>query len=75
MQRTLEQLEREAQKLPRKERAKLAEALLASLDRSESLHQAWVAEAGRRAEQIDAGKTTTMTVEEVLADLDSVVDG
>jgi putative addiction module component (TIGR02574 family) len=63
----IDALEKEVLRLPAKERARLADLLLSSLDElSESdLERVWLAEAQRRAEQIDSGATQLIPFEEV----------
>jgi putative addiction module component (TIGR02574 family) len=60
-------LEKEVLRLPPEERARLAELLLSSLDElSESdLERVWLAEAQRRAEQIDSGASQLIPSAEV----------
>ena len=70
---TREQLENEAQSLPREERAKLAEALIASLDDESKIDRAWLHEAERRAAELDSGAVEGIPAEEVFAELDSLV--
>jgi len=63
----LEALEREALKLPAKDRARLAQELLESLDEllPQEFDRLWLEEAGRRAAQIDAGEVELVSSEEV----------
>lgn len=67
---SLEKLRDEAMKLAPEARAKLAQALLASLeDLSEAeIEQLWVDEARRRDEEIDAGQVFLRPADEVLQD-------
>ncbi len=71
---TREQLENEAQSLPREERARLAEALIASLDEEAEMERAWLAEAERRAAELDSGAVQSIPAEEVFSELDSLVN-
>jgi len=70
MPHTPDELLEEALKLPAKRRAELAEALLSSLDQSPDaepgvLAQEWLAEATKRAAEIDAGVVRTIPATEV----------
>ncbi len=47
---TIEQLEAEAMQLPAHHRARLAEALIASLDEEAEIEQIWADEAERRGQ-------------------------
>ena len=62
-------IEREALHLPPSERAKLAHSLLLSLDNMSDaeLHDAWLSEAQRRADEIDQGLVELVSAEEVSA--------
>ena len=64
---TLEQLEAAALSLSPEERARLAERLLASLEDDPEITAAWVAEARRRNEEIEAGRVVPIPAEEVFA--------
>lgn len=66
---TIEQLEHEVLKLPLHVRARLAERLIASLDEETEIEAAWIEEAKRRVERIEAGETETRPVEEVLREI------
>lgn len=67
---SLDELKEEALKLAPEARAKLAHALLASLeDLSEAeIERLWVNEALRRDEEINTGKVTLRPANEVLKD-------
>ena len=67
---SIKELKDEAMKLAPEARAKLAHALLASLeDLSEAeIELLWAAEALRRDDEIDAGKVSLRPAEEVLKD-------
>lgn len=67
---SLEELKAEAMKLNPEARAKLAHALLESLeDLSEAeVERLWVEEAIRRDEEIDSGKVSLRQADEVLKD-------
>lgn len=60
-------LERDALKLPPEDRARLASELLDSLDElpPQEIAQLWLAEASRRATQIDAGEVELVAGDEV----------
>lgn len=62
-----EQIEDKALRLPEEERAKLAQKLLLSLDAlSESeIAEDWLAEAQRRAKELDAGVVQPISAEDV----------
>ncbi|CAD6877020.1 MULTISPECIES: addiction module protein [Methylomonas] len=62
-------IEREALHLPAAERAKLAHNLLLSLENlsDAELHEAWLDEAQRRADEIDQGLVELISAEEVSA--------
>lgn len=70
---TREQLENEAQSLPREERARLAETLIASLDEDAEIERAWMDEAERRAAELDSGAVESVPAEDVFSELDSLV--
>ena len=71
---TREQLENEAQNLPRDERARLAEALIASLDEEAEIERAWLAEAERRAAELDSGAVEGIPADQVFAELEALLD-
>jgi len=71
---TREQLEVEARKLPREERALLAEALISSLERNSETQRAWHQEIERRVAELDAGAVETIPAEKVLAELDQLIE-
>lgn len=71
---TREQLENEAQSLPREERARLAEALIASLDEEAEIERAWLDEAERRAAELDSGAVESIPAKDVFSELDSLVN-
>lgn len=62
-----EAIRREALSLTARERAELAEQLLASLDAlsEDEVAELWLHEAARRAEEIDRGQTKRISAEEV----------
>lgn len=66
---TIEQLERELLELPPRERARLAERLLASLDDESSLERRWYDEADRRLAELKAGAVREIPGEDVFRKL------
>jgi putative addiction module component (TIGR02574 family) len=59
-------LEAAALLLPPEERARLAERLIASLDRDPEVVAAWDEEIRRRIAELDAGRLESLPAEEVL---------
>jgi hypothetical protein len=68
---TIEQFEAEALKLPRHVRARLAEALISSLDEDSEIEQAWEAEAEARYQRYLAGEEDTLSAAQALSELRS----
>jgi putative addiction module component (TIGR02574 family) len=68
MSSSLHALEAAALLLPPEERAKLAERLIASLDRDPQVREAWDEEIMRRIQQLDAGQLGSDPAEEVLTE-------
>jgi hypothetical protein len=68
---TIEQLETEALKMPRHVRARLAEALISSLDEDSEIEQAWEEEAEARYQRYLAGEEETIPATEALSQLRS----
>ena len=72
-----ENVEAQALKLPRGERAQIALRLLDSLEQGESsasknaIERAWVAESVRRLEAYQRGDMASQPVEEVITELES----
>ena len=64
---SVQELEAEVLKLPSRERARLAEVLIASLDEEDEIAQAWANEAERRYEELRSGTTKSIPAEEVFA--------
>lgn len=62
---TTEQLEAEILKLPERDRARLAQRLLASLDADHEREEKWYDEAERRLAQLDSGDAAEIPAEEV----------
>jgi putative addiction module component (TIGR02574 family) len=69
-----EQIEAEARRLPRRERALLAEALISSLDDEAEVEQAWAEEIARRVEDLNSGRVKSIPAEEVFAELDGLFE-
>lgn len=70
---TREQLEIEARNLPRDERARLAEALIASLEEEAEIEVAWQQEVRRRIQELDVGAVQAVPGDDVLNELDEIV--
>lgn len=66
---SVQELEAELLKLPSHERARLAEALIASLDEEDEIAEAWAIEAERRDEELRSGAVRGIPAEGVLARL------
>ena len=64
----LHALEAAALLLPPEQRAKLAERLIASLDRDPEIEGAWDEEIKRRIAEFDAGRLESVPAEEVFAE-------
>ena len=73
MRMTREELEGQARELPREERARLAEALIQSLDEEAEVERAWEDEIRRRLAELRDGSVKTIPAEEVLAELEDLV--
>ena len=66
---SIEQLEREINKLTVREHARLAERILEGLagaDGDEAVEKVWIAEAGRRYEEMASGQIEGVPVDEAL---------
>jgi len=68
----LQRLRQQALALDDKDRANLAYDLLDTLDPgpASEVYQAWLDEAGRRVADLDAGRTRTIPVAEVVKDIE-----
>ena len=66
---TIEQIESEVLKLPRHVRARLAEALISSLDEDSEIAQAWEDEAEQRYARYLAGAEEVVSAEDALTEL------
>ena len=62
---TIDQLETEVLKLPPRDRARLAQRLLASLDADQATEQAWYDEAERRLAELESGDSAEIPADEV----------
>ena len=69
-----EQIEAEARRLPREERARLAEALISSLDEEVEVERAWADEIRRRVQELRNGTVETISAEDVFAELDDLLE-
>jgi putative addiction module component (TIGR02574 family) len=69
MRSTVEDVESAAMQLPRAERARLAERLIASLDEDTEIEQAWAEEIRRRVEELRSGAVQPIPGEQVFAEL------
>ena len=65
----LEEVEAIALELPRAERARLAERLIASLDEDSEIEQAWLVEVGRRVAELRSGSVEAVPGEQVFEEL------
>ena len=68
MSSSLHALEAAALLLPPGQRAKLAERLIASLDRDPGVEAAWDEEIMRRVAELDAGRLKSIPADEVFAE-------
>ena len=68
---SLEVLESEVLRLPGADRVRLLDRVVASLDADAERDAAWDAVAARRDAEIEAGTTTEISVDEVLARLEA----
>ena len=66
-----QELEAQALRLARHERARLAQKLIASLDEEDEIEQAWAEEAERRYEELHAGSVEALPAEQVFAQVHS----
>ena len=68
-----EHIEAEARRLPREERALLAEALINSLEEETEVEEAWAREIARRVAELRSGQVKSVPAGEVFAELDELV--
>ncbi len=71
MANTVELIESELLNLPPRERARLAEVLISSLDEDAEIEQAWSEEILRRAEDLRSGKVKAVPAQQVFRELRS----
>jgi putative addiction module component (TIGR02574 family) len=64
---SIQELEAEVLKLPSHERARIAEALIASLDEEDEISSAWADEAERRDQELRSGNRKGVPAEEVFS--------
>ena len=64
----VDDLESAAMALPRAERARLAQRLLASLDEDTEVEAAWRSEVRRRLEEYDAGQIQPLPADQVFSE-------
>jgi putative addiction module component (TIGR02574 family) len=64
-----DKIEAAALQLPRAERARLAERLIASLDENAGVEQAWAQEIERRVTELRSGEVETIPGEQVFEEL------
>lgn len=69
---TVEQVESAAMQLPRPERARLAERLIASLDEDAAVEQAWADEIERRVAELRSGVVKPIPGEQVFEELEDL---
>ncbi len=65
---SVHEIEAWALRLPRHERALLAQQLIASLDEEDEVEKAWTDAALRRDDEMRSGKTTAIPADQVLSD-------
>ncbi len=68
----IDQIESAVLQLPRNERARIAERLLASLDDDAEVERAWADEVRRRVEDLRSGKVRPIPGEDVFKELESL---
>ena len=68
-----EEIESAALQLPRPERARLAERLIASLDADGEIEHAWVVELERRVREVDSGEVEMIPGEQVMHEMRSLL--
>jgi putative addiction module component (TIGR02574 family) len=69
----VEELESATLQLPREDRARIAERLIASLDEETRVEQAWAEEVRRRVRDFRAGKVKTRPIDDVLDEVDALL--
>ena len=68
-----EQIEAEARRLPREDRARLAESLISSLDDEAEVERAWADEIRTRVEELRSGAVESISADTVFAELDELL--
>ena len=68
-----EEVEAAARRLPREDRARIAEAMIASLDEEAEVERAWADEIARRVGELRGGQVSLVSAEAVFAELDEIV--
>lgn len=69
----IEEVESSALQLPRAERARLAELLIASLDEDLAVEESWRLEVRRRVEELRSGAVPSIPGEQVFQELDELL--
>jgi len=69
----IEEVESSALQLPRAERARLAELLIASLDEDLAVEESWRVEVRRRVEELRSGAVPSIPGEQVFQELDELL--
>lgn len=70
---TAEQIESEALSLPTDARARIALALIESLDEDAEVERAWQEEVQRRLDDLRSGRVQGIPAEEVFAEIDALL--
>jgi len=70
---TADQIESEALSLPRPERDRIAQALIASLQMDPEVERAWEEEIRRRIRDIDSGATELIPGEQVFKEVEDLL--
>jgi putative addiction module component (TIGR02574 family) len=73
MSTTIDEVESVALQLPRAERARLAERLIASLDEDLVIEDRWKEEVRRRVEELRAGTVPSIPGEQVFREIDEML--
>ena len=73
MQPVVEDIESAAMRLPRAERARLAERLITSLDEDSEIERTWAKEIDRRVRELRSGKAQSIPGEQVFAELKDIL--
>jgi putative addiction module component (TIGR02574 family) len=70
---TADQIEAEALNLPLHERARIAEALIASLDEDAEIEVAWASVIDRRVRELDSGLVKGIPAEDVFREIEDIL--